>query len=397
MKFRSIAQFGFALILAACDTSSTQVAGGTTSETQSSLQALADNIQMPLKTGLEGTSATAAARIGADTTSQELAWINSRFLQFEALSWNAVEWHWWGGFRKPNVLWQSCRFGPATELDGSPKIPGIGGYMEVKVAESDLDSSGVLRRCTGTLYRNEGSYGMTDGDYTCSFLYPTGFSLEQRFHTNPPEGNELGNSQSVFSRRIVTFGDERYQFPIEEPVMRHDSTTGISTGFSCNPIRDRLHANASIGSYCIYNAMDMQGRLNETIRILDKDGVWIKPQRTTSSLPADSMGLRVLDWTLGNDSLRMHLRVQAPAASNLARPLNRIVCTGLFSKDLDSLAVEQGIPIEWSIPKPTNDTLLIEFQRLYPVGSSVYPGLWLSSDSRQWGLVSRARIVLSKQ
>lgn len=397
MKSRSIAQLGFALILAACDTSSTQVAGGTTSETQSSLQVLADNVKTPLNTGIEVASKPAAARSGFDSTMEEALWIESQFLQLEVLPFDATEWPWMNAYRKPNALWQSCRFGPTTELDGSPKIPGIGGYMQVKVAQSDLDSSGVLRRCTGTLYRNNGSHGMTDGDYTCSLLYPSDFSLVQQFHTNPREGDRWGNSQDVFSRRTATFSDGRYQFPIEEPVMHLDSSTGTFTGFSCNPIRDRLQPDASIGSYCIYDTMDMQGRLNETIRILDKDGVWIKPQRTTSSLPADSMGLRVLDWTLDNDSLRLHLRVQAPEATNLARPLNRIVCTGPFSKDLDSLAVEKGLLLEWTVPKPLGDTLFIEFQRLYEVGIAINPDHNLYHPTQKWGSVSRARIVLSKQ
>lgn len=293
------------LSVASCDTSAT-TADGTSSETQTALQALADNVRRePEPPGGAGAGASSpAARklsddgdINCDGRAEQ--WTRYGRLQAEQYDGNT----WWAN--DSSKAWMSIRNELATDASGGPLADACPtGYMQALAEHRWRTLSGVLVEYHGRFWRDSGSTGMTNVVWNGTHRYPSGFMLKGRLSKWTDSEVVLEPAETDWE---YSFGkDGRFAFRFRqsrEEELRNRRGSDSADTSACVPVEDRWRGGAAIGSVCMNYRTGLW-----TIR--DASGAILLPQASTGAAVDDSLGVRVLSALWDGDSLRIALRVQ---------------------------------------------------------------------------------------
>jgi predicted small secreted protein len=359
MNVRQFLTLAICALLAGCDTSATLGTdvrqAGTSSETQTALQELADNVR---GTPAAPMTNAAARQMLTDDRDPEYwnnvadSWISSCWAQVEELV-PSVSSHPYG----KGYIWYSVRNDCATDRSGAAIAPGYRGFMQARAHQDRLDSSGYLENLDGLYWRNSDSGTMTNGRWWGTYSYPSGFVLDVDIRVDPSRFPDEGMIET--SRRF-SFEKGRYLILDEKSLDEARRT--------CSPILDR-EQNAEIGRFCL----DSFG----TTTVFDAIGNRVKP-RATSTQIHDSMGIRLLNQRIDGDTMRFELRIQTPETSYLKPVLTQLWVGGtlndfadsLFTLPMDRDSCSKGIRINLNIPihwlKNAN-TPRVELKRKYSI------------------------------
>jgi hypothetical protein len=379
-----------AILLAGCDTG-TQA--GTSSETQTALQELADNVRtnpaLAKPTGPANVTARKLASIDS-CVGAELTWIQDGFWQEEVLPPTIVD----QNDPDPGSRWLARRVGLAVDRNGQPKVCGDGGYFQVHWHQEILDTTGGHSWATGIASGTDQIRGLDRFEYDLTSTYPTGFQMTWHEIDSTPQPSAGWFNWKDFTQLEVysSFGGGRYR--ILRPV---SIDTSRIPRFDCSPILDLKDGAKTVGHFC-------KGIERDSTLILDARDHRIPGNFLASHPIVDSMGLTILSATLGADSLRISLRIQVPTAPGFSPALTRIclqcsdsgmTTVGPWVLDLPTGQAEMGTHIYWSIPAPDFDpaSKSVSILRRYPDWRSQIAH---STDSLSgWWIVSTTNLSIT--
>lgn len=332
------------LSAASCDTS-TKTADGTSSETQTSLQALADNVRWVPEPpgGADAGASSAAGRMLAVAYTPECGmvekWTRGGWLQAEQYDGDT----WWEWGIDSSKDWASIRNELATDSSGRLLEESCAtGYMQALAEHRWRSLSGVLVEYYGRFWRDSGSTGMTNVVWKGAHHYPSGFVLNGRLSERAEKEVVLDPSHADWE---YSFGEGRFVFRFHqsrEDMMRNRrGSDGADTNI-CVPVEDLRLGNQTIGSVCMnYRSGSW------TIR--DAAGAALLSRGCAGPAVDDSLGVRILSTFWEGESLRIALRVRT-APSNLRQWSYTSLWIG------DSVGRDQGLE-ERHLSKTLLDTL----------------------------------------
>jgi hypothetical protein len=358
-----------AILFAGCDTG-TQAS--TSSETQTALQELADNIRTSPAYIPIADHPHAARRLffmGDSCTGAEISLIRDGSYPEEALS--ALDLSRGLDSLTPGsstYRWRSCRLGLATNSTGQRKTCGEGGPFQAHWHEALLQTDNIRWIYDGTASGEDTRKGISRLEYTATNSNPTAFQLVyHEIDTTPnPVAVWFNWSDYSVSESFTLFGGDRYRIS----GMPNDIDTLRLAGFNCYPIQDLKDGARVIGHACYSPRAD-------SAFVIDAADRRILGNFLATHPVADSMGLIILSATRTTDSIHLDLRIQVPSAPGLSQALTRL-CLGCSLPaseaephrilDLDPLLVEQGIRVGWSLPSVDFDSTagFLSIERRYP-------------------------------
>lgn len=296
------------LSVASCDTS-TKAADGTSSETQSALQALADNVRRtPIEPGTASGGSIAARGLSDSGTycAGEQNWTSYGWLQAESYD-GAIDWR---SDASSEWAWISIRNELALDAGGAPIEGCHKGYMSARAQQVQMSKEGGVSRYDGLFWRDRDTGSMTDVLWEGVTRYPSGFVLAEKLYRKGPgmplEVDTLredtysfaeGRFAFAFSSRDPVYGVPAHQREWEEA---YEQSLPIVW---CVPVIDAQQGGLHVGSVC----KDLR---NQSWTIRGGDGTIIVPAGTVGVPLDDSMGVRILSTSWDGDSLRIALRVQ---------------------------------------------------------------------------------------
>lgn len=307
--------FALALMLsvASCD-SSMKAADGTSSETQSSLQALADNVQKtPEGPGMASGSSVAARGLSDSSAScgAEQQWTRYGWLQAESYDGSI----WWELDTTSEWAWKSVRNELALDAGGNPIEGCHKGYISARAQQSQMSRTGVMSSFNGLYWRDRDTGGMTDALWEGAIRYPSGFALAV---ASRRKGPGMPMETDTLRETTYSFADGRYAFTFSssdpvygENVHQQEWMEAYAESrpmLWCVPIFDMHQGGAEAGSVC-------EELRDHSWVIRDRNGGVVSPAGSGVAPLDDSMGIRILSTRWDGDSLRIALRVQtAPFA-----------------------------------------------------------------------------------
>jgi len=291
MKFRHLISASLAaLALWACDQSMAPQAG-TNDEVTTSLQLLSDN--MRILNAAAGVAA-AAREAGGDTVVAEDSMFSVRYTQHEG--------------------WESILEVKQFDSLGTNGIQGFAQVTRAKVFQLDSIASVERLIFESNWCNNHDSSGDFTGDNNC--LYEGGHTDEYStttmrtgfvFRRRPMDSTEIRSFQSLQGEAKSRIGGVETDFLVQYPgdlvVPRYGGQTRRSDGKY--PI---FRANRIVG----YAAMFKTGIDYLLTEITDLDGSLIAPNNEAlGPLPEDSLGVRILGWSIDSSTLPMSLVIDA--------------------------------------------------------------------------------------
>jgi hypothetical protein len=298
------------LSLVSCD-SGTKHTEGTSSETQTALQALADNVrEIPREPGGGAIPAASpvAGRLAVEGSAYTDCYSSWRWTQDGWFQWEFYDGHDWTKFSPdphPDLLWMVSRNELATDPQGYPLVGTCPtGPMRARASNRWRSRNGELASFEGLFERARDSGGMTSSKWVGSIVYPSGFQLGATFTASGP--NKLLEPDTL-QEWSYSFGEGRYgfrfRFSLGQDGTSWQSWESENDSIYCAPILDRSNGGSEIGSVCGTRRLSRW-----TIR--DANGFVVTPRGGALEAPDDSMGVRFLSTRWEGDSLRIRLRVR---------------------------------------------------------------------------------------
>ncbi len=322
------------LSLVSCD-SGTKEAEGTSSETQTALQALADNvIEVPRGPGgarvpIASQTAARSAYTGRDACASGAAWSWVGFAQAEYYDGRP----WW--HQDSSFAWQSVRSELATDNHGN-FVPGECpiGPLKARAVDRWRAQNGERASFEGVFWRDHDSGGMTFARWEGAIVYPSGFELRASILRSGPNLLLLPDTLLELS---YSFAEGRYGFRFRySPGLNGANWEGLDSAWNsiaCVAILDRANSSRQVGSVC-----GSPGTSRWIIR--DAKGNVLNPQRNPAIAIDDSMGVRVLSTRWDGDSLRVRFRVKTPPFSLRQTSRTRVVVGDTASLEIDCVTPE---------------------------------------------------------
>lgn len=290
------------LALVSCD-SGTKHTEGTSSETQTALQALADNVR-EIPRGPGGTQAPLASPVagramdvGESRCMDALRWIQGAWLQAEF--YDGLDWFAWPKDTDAVLAWRSVRNEFATDEQGNElSEPCPTGPMKARTSDMYRVRGGELVAYTGYVRRDGDSGGMTSVRWEGVIRYPSGFELRS---TVVKSGPNLFVETDTLQEWTYSFEQGRYSFRFSSGLPGNTWISRDST--FCAAVLDHANFGRQVGSVCGTRNLSQW-----TIR--DAYGAILPPQGVPAPAYDDSMGVRVLSTRWDGDSLRIRFRVR---------------------------------------------------------------------------------------
>lgn len=380
------------LVLVSCD-SGTKEAEGTSSETQTALQALADNVREiprgPGGGGMPNTPAT-AGRVAGDLDMDcrsTMAWTEGGWLQAEFYDGH----NWMAGVQESDSAfsWLTYRNELATDEHGDA-LPGWcpTGPMRTRASNRWRARNGEQAVFEGLFRRDRDSGGMTSVRWEGLLLYPSGFQLRSII---TQFGSNLLLEPDTSQEWAYSFGEDRYGFRFRFS-LGQDGTSWQQyeterDSIACAAILDHATSDRRVGSVCGTRSLSRW-----TIR--DANGNVVPPRGTTMGAIDDSMGVRILSTGWDGDRLRIRFRVRtAPFAlrqwsrttlfvgdslESHKSPLLRPYGKEWAFPDTNFVGPEDG-ELSFAAEELANRSILrVELKRVYrrPAGDSSTIGIW---------------------
>lgn len=322
-----------ALVLAGCDLSST-AQDGTSSETQTVLQALADNLQSPPSLPFPGIRGSLAARTStrSEVCSQAAeAWIHGGWYQFEAYDETTMRNR--GDSRYANTLWMASLSEFATDSAGNRlHLSGCpSGYMQAKSQLHLRTRSGRFDSFNGLFWRSTGTGGMTDFHWTGSINYPTGLHLE---YTGLGSGTDVLAEPLRRNEDTYFFPKGRVTFSFRGGTERIVSKIAFETdSIECAQIFRQEKSEEAIGYVC-RNLRSFDGPWV----VRDSHGGLVANFETPITSADDSMGIRILSLDRREDSLVLEYQVKT-----VPYTLNRLIKTAIVIRTASDPDAQFGV------------------------------------------------------
>lgn len=331
----------FGLFFASCD-SGTKTTDGTSSETKTSLQALADNVRKvpatPSASSVEGSQVIAGRRHGIascpEYQQQERYWPDNPH---------------WGS---PVYTWHVARNKIVACTSDSTVLAG---YEEFRRADDSSNWQAVseitIHAAGNRVFRSSFESELGGG-----FIFRSR-EVEPQTASGGPDPEQPWQ----FLERVVTDGRIEVNLLASEPLnppSPMDSTYDMDTIEYRSPIFDLTRGRMKIGNF-----FDLrEGR----VEVRDLEGHIISPRLGMRRVQPDSMGLRLIANTSDADSFRLSLRLQTLEPSGFASAATALVLTDssgvnqlyadLLPQGAQILDLGKGGPasvrrIDWAAPR----------------------------------------------
>jgi hypothetical protein len=381
MRSIPVAILGLAFLFAGCDTS-TQA--GTSSETQTALQELADNVRKAPGSGLLSGSVLAsgaAARKAGDSDTQSAGGLT------EASICLALQQEFFPPMpsQLQSALWMSFRIDPPQRMDGTPYHCGDGVPLRWYLQQVQKDSATLARLEYEGWYLRSGTQGFIDSAALLETIrYPSGFELISDLFLGGIDRFNIPHSW----HSVTFFGNGRFRLLDSDTQPNwngishsYGSASGPywSTGSNehCTPISD-LNRNVVIGAFCRHLDSSAAG-WTESIVVRGPSGEVIVPRNLHASPVDDSMGLRLEDSSSDRQACPgapIHLRIHAKTvrADSLIIGARTWLAVQLASTapELDSTALVEDsvgngmwVPISVTPTGASPDTIVVGLERRY--------------------------------
>jgi hypothetical protein len=363
-----LALFG-AILLAGCD--STTTLASTSSETQTSLQELADNVRTAPKSAFSQASVTSAMR--AMTAASRMASpIDTQYMGVFTEQ-SVCEPFQYERFLPPDSsvrsydLWFSIRLNRPQRMDGTPYHCGDGTPMKLFLQQSTKKlATRILAEYDGWYLRSRNEGYIDSGLFHERMTYPNGFTLEGNLSLGQIDHFNIPHSW----HDLRSFDSGKYQFLdtgwLPSPGLREfcSSITDVSKG-------------VQIGTFCW--EFDSSGNKTDSVVVRDGSGRRISPRALPVDFRDDSMGLRLQDPTLDRqacttDSIRLRVWAKTVQAVPELTPARTILSISRSSSSLsrDTIALTEdalgtGTWVDFAIlPEGDGtDSILVQLIRTY--------------------------------
>lgn len=329
------------LAIASCDTSM-KTTDGTSSETQTSLQALADNVRkvpaIPSASSTGGTPGIAGRRQASDACPE----------------YHQTERYWpdtlWG--RGTGYAWHVARNRIVACTSDSSVLSGYEGFRRVEDSTSWQVVSEITIHADGSRVFRSSFESDLGGGFRMR-------SRQVEYQTS--SGGPDGDHPWQMLERVLTddhVAVDLLALELLNPPSPRDSTFSRDTLEYRSPILDLTRGRLKIGYFFHLRG----GR----IEVRNLDGVLVAPNIPARRVQSDSMGLRLIENAGDADSFRLSLRLQTLEPTGFASAATALALTdssGVGELFVDSLpegalilhlgtgGSASGRRIEWSAPR----------------------------------------------